>query len=467
MPSALDSRHDHPDPPAPDTQRDPVDERLPLKAMLLFGLQHVLVMAAAPITAVFLVGQALGFGTDVTVPLMSATFLACGIGTLLQSFGPFGFGARLPFVQVPGGAPIVIFLAIAQATDMQTATGAVILTGLFYFLALPFFTRVLRFFPPIVIGTMLLLVAVNLVKIFGGLIAGRTGTPGYADPAGILLAITTMAAIVLCARVFSGVLRRISVMIGLVCGALIATALGFVDFDGVFTGPIVALPQLFPFGLPKFDVIASLPLIIFSVVSMTEATGQTMATAEIVGKRGDPRALVPRNIRADALGSLFGGCLGTSLIITSGENIGIVRATGVRSRYVTVAAGALLILIALFAPLGRLAATLPTAVVAGTAVIVFAIIGVMGINILRKVDLNEHGNLYVLASALAMGLLPIVVPGFYSEFPTHLQIILGNGLAMGTLTAVIVNLLFHHLSNGASAKRESPVTAATDQEPKA
>lgn len=203
--------------------------------------------------------------------------------------------------------------------------------------------------------------------------------------------------------------------------------------------------------MPKFDLFASLPLIIFSVVSMTEATGQTMATAEIVEKRGDSRALVPRNIRADALGSLIGGCFGTSLIITSGENIGIVRATGVRSRYVTVAAGLILVALGLFAPLGRLASLLPTAVVAGTAVIVFAIIGVMGINILRRVDFNEHGNMFTLASALAMGLLPILVPGFYSAFPEHLQIILGNGLAMGTLTAVIVNLLFHHLGRRADA----------------
>lgn len=438
---------------------EPVDEKLPLHSMMLYGFQHVLVMAAAPITAVFLVGRAMGFSEDVTVALMSATFLACGLGTLLQSFGPFGIGARLPFVQVPGGAPIVIFLAIAQATDIQTATGAVILTGLFYFLALPFFTKVLRFFPPIVIGTMLLLVAVNLIRIFGGLITGKPDSPDFANMTGIALALLTMASIVIFARVFTGVLRRIAVMLGLVAGAGAATLLGAMSFDNVLSGPVVAFPSLFPFGMPKFDIFASLPLIIFSVVSMTEATGQTMATAEIVEKKGDSRALVPRNIRADALGSLIGGCFGTSLIITSGENIGIVRATGVRSRYVTVAAGFILVALALLAPLGRLAATLPTAVVAGTAVIVFAIIGVMGINILRKVDFNEHGNMFTLAAALSMGLIPIVVPGFYSAFPQHLQIILGNGLAMGTLTAVLVNILFHHIGH---SRVSAPATQAAE-----
>ena len=91
----------------------PVDEVLPTHQLVLFGLQHVLVMAASPITAVFLISKALSFPTDLTLNLISATFLICGIGTLLQSFGPFGIGARLPFIMVPGGAPIVIFLVIA------------------------------------------------------------------------------------------------------------------------------------------------------------------------------------------------------------------------------------------------------------------------------------------------------------------------------------------------------------------
>lgn len=431
--------------PKPTEAVEPVDERLPLGTLLLYGLQHVLVMAAAPITAAFLIGHTLELPDDVTVGLMSAIFLACGLAGILQSVGAFGFGARLPFVQVPGGAPLVIFLAIAQATDLQTATGAVILTGLFYFLALPFFTRLLKYFPPIVIGTMLLLVAINLIRIFGGLITGRPGSPDFASMGGIALALVTIACTVLFARCFSGIWQRIAVMLGLLAGATVAILSGAMSFDNVLAGPVVAFPQPFPFGMPKFDLFASLPLLIFCVVSMTEATGQTLATAEIVGRQGDHKAIVPRNIRADALGSLFGGCFGTSLIITSGENIGIIRATGVRSRYVTIAAGAMLVLLALIAPLGRLAHAVPTAVVAGTAVIVFAIIGVMGINILRKVDFDQNGNMFTLAAALAMGILPIVVPGFYSAFPQHLQIVLGNGLAMGTLTAVLVNILFHHL----------------------
>lgn len=428
--------------PLPPLAQDPVDQVLPLKDLILYGFQHVLVMAASPITAVFLVAQTLGFDPALTVSIISATFLVCGIGSILQSYGPGGFGARLPFIMVPGGAPIAIFLAIATQTDVQTAVGAVLMTGVFYFLALPVFRRLLRFFPPIVVGTMLLLVAVNLVKIYGGTITGRAGEAHFADPVNVGLALATIALTVIFSRVFTGTLQRISVMLGLIAGTLIAAALGRLDLSGVMQGPLLAVPHLFPFGMPKFDVLAALPLIVFSVISMAEATGQTIATAEIVGRNGDAHAIVPRTIRGDALASVLGGLFGTSLIITSGENVGIVRATGVRSRHVTAMAGVILVVIALIAPVSRLASVLPGPVVGGTAIIIFSIIGVIGIHVLSRVDLRDHGAMFTLASGLAMGLMPILVPGIYTQFPQWSQMILGNGLAMGTITAALVNAMF-------------------------
>ncbi|TYL76983.1 uracil-xanthine permease family protein [Bradyrhizobium cytisi] len=424
---------------------DPVDEVLPVSRLILLGLQHVLVMAASPITAVFLVGRALHLSSDLTVNLISATFLMCGLGSLLQSIGPFRFGARLPFIMVPGGAPIVIFLTIAQQTDIQTASGAVILTALFYFVFLPVFARCVIYFPRLVIGTMLLLVAINLVKVYGGIITGTPGSPDFAAPKGVLLALCTVGFTLIFARLFTGIAGQLSVLFGLLIGTIAAALTGNMSVDGILSGPVIALPQPFPFGVPHFDIVSAVPLIVFSIISMAEATGQTVAIADVVGKEIVPRDDVPKTIRGDALISLLGGCFGTSLIITSGENIGIVRATGVRSRYVTATSGIILLVIALLAPLGRLVNAIPGAVVGGTAIIVFCIIAVMGIDMLRKVDLREHGNLFTLAAALAVGLLPILVPGIYSKFPAGVQMILGNGLAAGTVVAVLLNILFHHV----------------------
>ena len=95
--------------------------------------------------------------------------------------------------------------------------------------------------------------------------------------------------------------------------------------------------------------------------------------------------------------------------------------------------------------------------------IVFAIIGTMGVDMLRKVDLREHSNMFILAGALAMGLIPIVVPGFYSQFSSNAQILLGNGLAMGVFTAIVLNILFHHVgSRGHNADAASSGQAAPE-----
>ncbi|HYQ51488.1 MAG TPA: uracil-xanthine permease family protein [Pseudomonas sp.] len=420
----------------------PVDERLPWRQLLMFGAQHVLVMAASPIASVFLMATALGFSGELTLQLLSATFLVCGLGTLLQSLGLRGCGARLPFIMLPGGAPIMLFILIAQQNGVATASGAVILTGAFYFLVLPLFRRLLRFFPSVVVGTMLLLVAVNLVKLSGQLIVGQPGSSSFAAPEQLLLAFATIGITVVCARLLRGMLAQLSILLGLLGGSVLAVAMGAFDHSaGVY--PLFSLPAFMPFGVPHFDLFASIPLMLFCLVSMVEATGQTVAISEAVDKPLDVDRDVVRTIRADALTSILGGFMGTSLIITSGENIGVIRATQVRSRYVTAVSGVLLLLFAVLAPLARLIEGVPEAVVGGTSLIVFAIVGTMGIDMLRKVDMRSHGNLYVVSIALAVGLLPILVPGVYSQFPSGLAGLLGNGVAMGALTAAVMNFLFH------------------------
>ncbi len=425
-----------------DTPTAQVDELYSPQRMIAFGLQHVLVMAASPIAAVFLMSKALGFDAALTTQLLSATFLVCGIGTLIQSFGPAGIGAKLPFVMLPGGAPIILFILIAQQTDLPTASGAVILSALLYFLIVPIFKRFLRYFPSLVIGIMLLLVAINLAQI-----AGTPGSANFGNTDNLLLALITIASTVLFARLLKGMCRQLAILLGLIVGALSAALMGDISLSGVGSGPLLALPSPFPFGPPNFDLIAALPLLLFTLISMVEATGQTIALNEVLGKENEAeqQAQVPNTIRGDGLASLLGGIFGTSLIITSGENIGIIRATQVRSRYVTAVGGLFLILFGVFSPLSALISVIPASVIGATGLVVFAIVGTMGIDMLRKVDLRGHAAMYVVATALAVGLLPIVVPGIYDQLPSQVRLLLSNGVAMGALTAAVLNYLFIHL----------------------
>ncbi|WP_246095019.1 uracil-xanthine permease family protein [Streptomyces roseicoloratus] len=430
-----------------DSQADvhPVDASRPLGRILLFGIQHVLVMAATPISAIFLMSATLRLDADLTVDLLSAAFVLSGVGSLIQSLGPWKFGPRLPFMMLPGGAPLVLFLAIAGQHGLRTACGAVILTALFTFVVLPVFSRLLRFFPALVIGTMIVIVGVNLVKVGAVLVTGRPGRPGFADPANLALGIATIAFTVGFYLLFSGVVRQLAVMLGLLAGTALAAALGRVDLGHAADGGLVGLPHLMPFGSPQFNLLAALPLMLYSLASMAEATGQTVINAEAVGKEIDRRTDVPRTVRGDALTSFLGGFFGLPLMVTSGENIGIVRVTGVRSRFVTAAAGVVLIGIGFLAPVTRAISVIPAAVVGGTAMVVFAVITVLGIQLLGRSDLDRHTSTFVVAVALALGLLPILVPGVYGGFPPNARILLESGVAVGAFVAAVLNILFHHV----------------------
>ncbi|WP_418961548.1 uracil-xanthine permease family protein [Streptomyces tritici] len=420
--------------------------------MLLFGVQHVLVMAATPISAIFLMSAALRLDPGLTVNLLSAAFVLSGVGSLVQSLGPWKFGPRLPFVMLPGGAPLVLFIAIAEQHGLPTAVGAVLLTAAFYFLVLPLFSRLLAFFPALVIGTMIVIVGVNLVKVGAVLVTGRPGEPGFADPVNLGLGMATIGCTVVFYLLFTGVLRQLAVMLGLLAGTAIAAVLGHMDLSKAADGGLVSLPELMPFGSPQFNLLAALPLMLYSLASMAEATGQTVINAEAVGKEIDRRTAVPRTIRGDAVTSLFGGFFGLPLMVTSGENIGIVRVTGVRSRYVTAAAGVVLIVIGFLAPVTRAISVIPAAVIGGTAMVVFAVITVLGVQMLGRSDLDKHTSTFICAVALALGLLPILVPGVYAGFSPNLRILLESGVAVGAFVAAVLNILFHHVRPGVVAR---------------
>ncbi|MEU8033268.1 solute carrier family 23 protein, partial [Streptomyces sp. NPDC049099] len=173
----------------------------------------------------------------------------------------------------------------------------------------------------------------------------------------------------------------------------------------------------------------------------------------------DVRTDVPRTVRGDALTSLLGACFGLPLMVTSGENIGIVRVTGVRSRYVTAAAGVVLVVLGFVTPVARAISVMPSAVVGGAAMVVFAVITVLGVQMLGRARLEDHTATMTCAVALALGLLPILVPGVYTGFPSGVRILLENGVAVGALVAAVLNVVFQHLG-----RHHTDTTAAVPAE---
>ncbi|WP_432084708.1 MULTISPECIES: uracil-xanthine permease family protein [unclassified Streptomyces] len=423
----------------------PVDARVPARRLLPLAAQHVLAMIAAPVSTVFLTAGTLGLAPGTTASLLSAVLVLCGAGALLQSLGVWRIGARLPFVMLPGGAATALFLQIAQDHGTPTAAGSVLLAAALLIAVLPLYARVVRLFPPLVMGVTVLLIGIAMIRVAARLV---TGPDGEGEPRAVLLAGLTVAATVGAYVLLRGVWRQTAILTGMAAGVLLAVVTGLGAFAPA-PGSGFSLPALLPYGTPRFDVLAALPLLVFSLTTLAEITGQTVLNSETVGRTPDPGRDVPRVARADALVSLVGGLFGTSLMVTSAENIGIGRLTGVRSRFVTAAAGALLIGVGLATPVSRALAGIPEAVVGGSSLVVYAVIAVMGVEMLRRADLSGTGSMAA-ALALAAGLLPLLTPGLYDGFPGWARTVLGSGVVAGTLTAVLLTALL-----GRSGRRDT------------
>lgn len=424
----------------------PVDERLPVRRLAPLSAQHVLAMVAAPVSTTFLTGQALGLTASAAASLLSVTLVLCGAGTLLQSLGLWRFGARLPFVMLPGGAATALFVQIAKDHGPATATGSVLLAAALLFAVLPFYAKVVRLFPPVVMGTTVLLIGIAMIRVASQLITGRPGSAGYAAPSAVVLAGATVACTLLFLLLLRGIWRQTAVLLGMGAGTLVALTTGLGDLAPVGgAGPGLTAPHLLPYGTPHFDLLAALPLLVFSLTTLAEITGQTVLNSETVGRESDPGRDVPRVARADALVSLFGGLFGTSLMVTSAENIGIGRLTGVRSRFVTAGAGVLLVAVGLLAPVSRLLAAIPAPVVGGSALVIYGIIAAMGVDMLGRTAPGAGEGSTVTALALTAGLLPLLAPDLYQGFPGWARTVLGSGVVAGTLAAVLLHALFRGL----------------------
>ncbi|GAA5063537.1 uracil-xanthine permease family protein [Nocardia callitridis] len=392
---------------------------------------------ATPIASVLLIGRSLHLDDADVRALLCAALLFSGIGTIIQSIGRFSLGAGLPFVMLPGGAAVVLFIQIAQESGGATASGAVLITAVAGIVLVPVARRLVNLLPTVVVASMIVVIGVNLVKVAGGLIAGDADQPSRTA---VALAAVTVVTTVLAHRFLPAGWRRLSVLVGMLAGTLVAVAVGAFTLQP--GSALVQAPRPFLFGTPHFDLLAAVPLLVFGVGSMAEAAGQTVLNAKTVGKEIDAPSTVGRTIRGDAVTSLLSGLFGGPSMVTSGENIGLIRLTGVRSRYVTALTGVLLVIIAFLAPVGRLVNSLPGPVIGGTAAIAFTMIVVSGIGMFDRVDLTSDARLITATAALTAGLLPILIPTLYKDFPTDLRLLLGSGVTMAAVVGVLVHLVF-------------------------
>ena len=487
------------------TSAHPVDERLPNSKLAALGLQHVLVMYAGAIAVPLIVGRALKLSPEQVAMLISADLFCCGLVTLIQSLGATQwFGIKLPVMMGVTFASVAPMVAMANATPgaagAQLIFGSIIGAGIVAMLIAPVVSRMLRFFPPVVTGTIIAVIGISLMRIginwifgnpFGptapsvvdpehakwltdmtaaasatgstvppmpkGLaLVGTVPNPKYADLGGIGIAALVLVSILLIARFAKGFVSNISVLLGIVVGGVAATAMGLMNFDKVANAAWFGMVLPLQFGVPVFDPVLILTMSLVMVVVMIESTGMFLALGDMTGKTISQPDLA-RGLRTDGLGTLIGGLFNTFPYTSFSQNVGLVALTGVRSRFVCVAGGAILILLGLLPKMAALVESLPTVVLGGAGLVMFGMVAATGIRILAGVDFkNNRFNALVVAVSLGIGMVPLVAPNFKQWMPHGIHPLIESGILLSSLSAVLLNLFF----NGARADTSAAIAAA-------
>ncbi|MFJ1927652.1 MULTISPECIES: uracil-xanthine permease family protein [unclassified Streptomyces] len=425
-----------PAPPGP----HPVDVRPPLRRLVPLSLQHLLVAYAGMATMPLLVGTALDLPEDRIRLLISANLLVSGLATLLQSLGVMRVGARLPIVMGSTFTAITPAVLIGGEHGLTAVFGATIVSGLVTLAVAPWFGRWLHLFPPLVTGTVIAVIGFSLVPSAAGLVAGGHGPPGGR---GLALAAVTVALVVLVERLAPPALARFSVLVALAAGTVLAVPLGLFDGSGVADAHTVTVPDPTAFGAPAFVVPAIVAMLVVQLVNMVESVGDTLAVGQIVG-RGDDAPTVVRALRADGVATAVSGALASFPVVTFGQSVGLVSVTRVRSRHVVALSGALMVVLAFVPVLGAAVAAVPGPVLGGVSLVMFGMVGAVGLRVLARADLTDSRNLLTAALAFGLGMIPVGAPDFYAPLPSFARTVLDSGIAVTGIVAFALNLLFHH-----------------------
>ena len=481
----------------------PVDEVLPVPRLAALGLQHVLVMYAGAVAVPLIVGRALKLTPEQVALLISADLFCCGLVTLIQSLGMGRwFGIKLPVMMGVTFASVGPMVAMANQVPgpdgARAIFGAIIGAGILSILIAPVMGRLLRFFPPVVTGTIIAVIGISLMRVgigwaMGGpaplaqsvdvpklvaMVDGVKATaaaaaasvaPGASAPVmklpgpipmldnlnygaldNMAIAAFVLVVILLITRYSRGFLANISVLLGIVAGCVLAVALGKMGFDKVAKAQLFDVVTPFAFGVPTFDIVMVLTMTLVMIVVMIESLGMFLALSDITGKKIGQTEL-SAGLRTDGLGTVLGGLFNTFPYTSFSQNVGLVGVTGVRSRWVCVAAGIIMIVLGMLPKMAALVESVPQFVLGGAGLVMFGMVAATGIRILANVDFkNNRHNLYIVAIAIGAGMIPLVAPRWSQQMPHALHPLLESGILLTAVAAVALNLYFNGSKGGAA-----------------
>lgn len=425
----------------------PVDEKIPFSKAWIFSLQHVMAMCAGAVAVPLMVGEAAGLSHVEIVFLISAGLFMAGIGTLIQTVGLKNIaGAKIPIIEGTSFAAVSGILAIIAGSSggkdvaMTNVFGAVIAAGAFCLLIAPIFGKLIKFFPRVVTGTVVLVIGISIMPVGIKWITGGKANP--ATMGEVALSFTVLVITLVLFKYIKGIWNSAAILFAIVIGTLISIPFGMADFSSVAEASWFSINVPLKFGMPTFQISAVISMVLIMLVLMTESVGNMIAIHEMTDKEVTEEN-IRRGLTADGISTLLAGVFNTFPITPFAQNTGLVGLTGIKSRFVGVYAGIILLLLSFVPKFGAVMGQIPKQVLGGVGFAMFGMVLVGGIKTLTKVQFDGTKNGIIVAVSVGLAMIPLANNAFYGNFPNWVQTIFDSGITTGSLSAVLLNIFFN------------------------
>lgn len=416
-----------------------LEEKPPLPTAILLAFQHIVTAFGGIVAVPLVVGSALGLSLSDVAFLVSATIFVSGITTFIQSHGIGPIGGQLPVVMGTDFtfvAPSLAVGASAAAGGMGLGiagiVGATMLGSFVEMILSRFIKPLMKYFPPVVTGTVVTLIGTTLLPVAMDWAAGGAGADDYGSLQNLAISMGVLLIIVFLNHYGKGMLGSASVLVGIVVGYIVCLPLGLLDFQAVADASWFSLPQIFKFGV-TFSFPALLAFIPAYLVTTIETVGVLVAVEDACDVENS-QDRIAKGLLADGVGSFIAGFFGSGANTSFSQNVGLIPLTKVASRYVVTIAGIILFLLGLFPKIATLIAIMPDPVLGGAGIVMFGIVAASGIKTLGSVKLSNR-NLIIIAVSIGLGLGATFTPEYLEDLPGLLNNIFSSGISTGTIVA--------------------------------
>ncbi|XJZ28836.1 solute carrier family 23 protein [Bacillota bacterium Lsc_1132] len=414
-----------------------LDEKLPPAKGILYGLQHVFV-SNVWLDPIF-VAAMIGLPLTLSANIVNAIFIAAGLVTIIQATKL----VRLPILQGPSAAFDSIMIAAGKANGLAAASGGIFLSAIivFFLSVTGLIGKLKALFTPVISGTVIFVVGISLSSFT--LFEFLGGTPGmktFATAATLSMSIPTAVIVILLSLFGKGAWKSFSFLIALVVGDIIAFALGKTNFSMIADKSWFGLPHFLPYGGLTFEWGAFITFFIAYIVAVIEAMGVYEASAEMLKIDLDSKR-IRNGFAGEAAGSFVSSLIGGFPTTAYGQNVGLLRLTGVVSRQPVLIAGIIFLILGFVPKAGALLALTPDAVVGGIFLPAAASLVFTGISILGKIEKTETNYMIIGLSLL----LSISLPTYFKDVKGTAATFLSNSIFIAAFSSIVLQLILVNL----------------------